>query len=206
MNLKLDRQDEYSDMLPPQHATQDLQRMLPAVERYIDGGFLGGSLLADDVLLIGSYVRSFTFIELNLHRAVRMFRELGALSAKEARRPASCDLASLVDKGVVNTISISAELDELKGYLAEISVGQPFRNLLAHWACSRLPNSDVFIFLTMEERDARAIGNHSPSHDGVYFALVRQGDLRALLRRMEVAGQWLAERVARWHLKLFTTE
>lgn len=186
-------------MLPPQHSARDLKRLLPEVEKFIDGGFLGGSLLPEDVHLIGSYVRVFTFIELNLHRALRLLGEMGALSTKETRRPRAGDLASLVGKGVLDAPSIRADLDELRNYLDEIIIGQPFRNLLAHWTCSRLPESNVFVFLTMDEKDSRVMGNHQPSYDGAYFALVRRSDLRSLLKRMETVGHWLAERVARWH-------
>jgi hypothetical protein len=193
-------------MLPPQHSAQDLERLRLAVEQLIDGDFFDASLSPDDVRLIGSYIRTFTFLELNLHRAVRMFFEIGALSSKDARRPAAGNLTSLVSQGALNIPLIKPELDELEIRLAEIAVGQPFRNLLAHWACGRLPQTDVFIFLTMDERDAKVMGNHRPSYDGAYFALVRQSDLRSLLKRMEVAGHWLAERVAGWHEKLFARD
>lgn len=190
-------------MLPPSYRSEALVELLPVVEEFLQGDLDNFSLTPEDISLIGSYIRVFTFIELNLHRAVRMFGERGSLSEKQARSPVASKLTSLVREGKVCVPMDDSLERELQIHLTEIEIGQPFRNLLAHWACGRLPETDAFLFITMEQRNASVVGDHPIAFNGMYWAAVRRSDLQQLHTRMEASGNWIALQVATWHSLLF---
>ena len=190
-------------MLPPNHPSGVLAQLRPVAEEFLQGDLDNFNLTPEDISLIGSYIRIFTFIELNLHRAVRMFRERGSLSEKRARNLVASKLTTLVREGKVCVPMDGTRERELQGHLSEIEIGQPFRNLLAHWACGRLPGTDAFLFITMEERNASVVGDQSIAFNGMYWAAVRRSDLQQLRTRMETSGHWLALQVASWHSVLF---
>lgn len=189
-------------MLPPQHSIPELEEIRPAVEAFL-ADMTGAEVHRDDLLLIGQYLHTYTNMELSMHRAVRMFRQLGTLSARETRRPAASDLPGLVMKGSAALNLSPQQHEELKEHMDQIVLRQPFRNLLAHWHLFRLPDTDIVVFITMDERDGQALGHQEPTHDGLYYGIARGADLRGLALHIRPYGQWLAEKAAEWHRQLF---
>ena len=192
-------------MLPPSYQTKALEEQRDTAEKFVAEGLDNCVLAPEDVSLIGDFIRTFTFIELNLYRAVKLLREIDALNGKVAMKPAASDLTKTIRKGIDKAVGIQPS-EVIECHLSEVDIGLPFRNLVAHWACSRLPLSDAFIFLTMDPRDAKALGDVAPSFDGIYYAVVHRVDMQSLLNRMKASGKWLAEEVVRWHTTLFPAQ
>lgn len=190
-------------MLPNSHPSSKLEAFRPRVEKYLHDGLVTSTVQRDDLMLIGVFIHAYTYIELNLHRAVRLFREAGLLSSREAKRPAACDLTALVLKGSAILNLDATEREDLKVHLSEILLRQPFRNLLAHWGVSRLPDTDVLVFVTMDERDAKMAGDQTPHFNGLYYAMALGADLRGLAMHIQKYESWLALRVAEWQHGLF---
>lgn len=157
----------------------------------------------DDLMMIGTFLHTYTFMELNLHRAVRLFRKAGSLSERESRRPAASDLPQLVLKGSASLSLSASDQSTLKDCLHQIELRQPFRNLLAHWALRRLPGTDILVFVTMDERDAKLIGGDPPEYNDLFYALAFGADLRGLSLHISPYGVWLAEHVSGWQQELF---
>jgi hypothetical protein len=190
-------------MLPNSHPSSELEAFRPRVEKFIHDGLVTAKVQRDDLMLIGVFIHAYTYIELNLHRAVRLFRQAGSLSSREAKRSAAGDLTALVLKGSAILNLEATEQDELEVHLREILLRQPFRNLLAHWGVSRLPNTDVLVFVTMDERDAKMAGDQTPHFNGLYYAMALGADLRGLAVHIQKYESWLALRVAEWQHRLF---
>ena len=64
-------------MLPNSHPSSKLEAFRPRVEKYLHDGLVTSTVQRDDLMLIGVFIHAYTYIELNLHRAVRLFREGG---------------------------------------------------------------------------------------------------------------------------------
>lgn len=189
--------------LPPNTPSAELESYRQQVEDLVDHGLANAVAEPDDLMLIATFVRAFTFLELNLHRAIRLFRRAGALTPKECTRPAASDLPKLVLKGSTCLTLATAEAQELKSMLTEIEARQPFRNLLAHWALARLPGTDVLVFVTMDERDAKQVDGGTLKYNHLFYGMAFGADLRGLSLHMTSCSDWVASQVAQWQAHLF---
>lgn len=185
-------------MLPTAHPTPDLQADVSRVEEFIRSGFSGSQVIRDDLTLIGVYVNAFTFVELNLRRAVRLLGQLSLVSNSQANNSSMEDLPGLVRRGVPALCHDQATRDAMTSDLDAIATHMEWRNLFAHWALKRLPGTETLVLMTADNRDRRVVGQPISEVDGVFYALTSGPHIRGQAELLVGLSDRLAQQVSRW--------
>lgn len=144
----------------------------------------------EDVLLIGGIVVLYSYVEFNLRRLVETFDHAGLLPEKWRGKALNLDLAE-VEKAVQETPVWAGAHDVAA--LKELEQLRPLRNLVAHFAVSRFPEDDAWVFVTKNRRDYKyAVGKDVPP--GVAMvAIVERDQIKTALRRIQHIHDWLAQ-------------
>jgi hypothetical protein len=188
--------------IPTAHVTPDIAALQAAAEAFMKGGFKGGPPEKDDLVVVGAFVTTFNFIEFNLRRAIRLFKEKGALTEAETKKAPVGELPNLVKKGLHCIGLTQAETARIHAALDEIALRQPFRNLLAHWALRHLPDTDAVVLVTMDEKDAKQIGQTVSHYQHLSYCVMQMADLRGLAEHVIKIEQRLARDVVSWQSAL----
>lgn len=158
-------------------------------------------LAREDIFLIGAFVQTFNFIELNLRRSIEVFCAAGLIAPK--KQVHTSELVELV-KNAVSKLGLAApELSDTLGKLDEIEFRRPVRNLLAHWAARRVPGYDAIALLSMDKKDTKAaLGVQTVTKDHCAYSLLMLPDLRGLFAHISTYDVWLAEKTSAWHIQV----
>jgi hypothetical protein len=138
--------------------------------------------------LIGQYVLTYSFIDLNLRRAVEVFARRDMLSDEHKKRPRNIpagQLASAVRYVVERMPSEQENIPKTLDILGAIDRGREMRNLLAHWGIKK------------DEQDAKRSGR-TLSELGLATVVAYVKDIRRALHDVARRDEWLARRTSAW--------
>ncbi len=176
------------------HVDQTLQTgdFLEAVETISD----------ETVSQIGRCVIRFSFIELNLRRAIEMAHKSGKLPEKIGKHPIlKIPMYSLVPtlKSCVDKLGQNPSDQELTiKFLDDIEELRGFRNLLAHFAPYSVTGHDAIVFLSRSESDAEKALGAPLGESGLMYALLPNSGLEQLDQRTKWFDKKLAEKIHLW--------
>ncbi|MDH7787507.1 hypothetical protein QBD01_003534 [Ochrobactrum sp. 19YEA23] len=176
------------------HVDQTLQTgdFLEAVETISD----------ETVSRIGRCVIRFSFIELNLRRAIEMAHKSGKLPEKIGKHPIlKLPIYSLVStlKSCVDKLGQSESDQEITSkFLDEIEELRAFRNILAHFAPYAVTGHDAIVFLSRSESDAEKVFGAPLNDSGLMYALLPISGLEYLDQRTKWLDKRLAEKIFMW--------
>ncbi|OCG23586.1 hypothetical protein A9G22_05945 [Gilliamella sp. App2-1] len=123
------------------------------------------NLTHEDFRILGMYIQTYNFIDLNIRRCFNVLNEKGILitSQKELHI-----IPNLVNK----IISCLSELrlnyeqrKEAEEKLEEIKFRRNHRNIFAHFAAKRIPNQDAIFYAIYDIADIRGLVKHVLSYE-----------------------------------------
>lgn len=197
-------------MIPLEHRTKEGERLQSIIDGYQGDLTKLKPIKDNDIKLIGHFIHTYSFIEINLRRSVQTFAIaglLGNIKPKVYQRYDPAKLISSVKAGLTGTSMNPAEIADAIGKLDEIEARWRFRNMLAHFAASRIPKEEAIVFLSLDSRDlAQIYGDTSTTTDEdphfMLTACVSITDLRGLGHHMIPYRQWIARKANDWSKEL----
>jgi hypothetical protein len=188
--------------LPRENKTEKVTNVQEAVAKMSpqEIGALPG-LDDEDFRLFGTLVQHFSFIDLNLRRALEIFHLAKRLPEKAAKSYPDIPDAELTDvmTEIVKVMDAQVEpIEESLTWLEAISRCRGFRNLVGHFAAKRYPNADVYVFASKSERDARRVMGASLSKHHVHFVIAGRSEFFEMVEGVGDSQNWLAAKVPKW--------
>ena len=151
----------------------------------------------DDLSLIGAFIQTFNFIEFNLRRSIEIFCEEDFIRRKKIFH--QNELVPTLKKAISHLCLRENGLKDIHEKLDEIESRRSFRNLLAHSSGKRVPESNAFVFLSMNSQDTDfALMRNVFTKDFCMYAVVMRSDLMELLLHISEYDKWLAQVTSSW--------
>jgi hypothetical protein len=189
--------------LPPEHRTPRMQ-MLEAIvaatprEKLMDFPVLE----PQDHLLIGTFIQTFNYMDLNLRRAIETFAHAKLLpqeASKRYPRIHSSEVAAAVEGAVKAMDPAVEDIPDTLNLLHIIERRREVRNLFGHWAARRIPNENAFMLLSKDEKDAKRLSGDYLGIGTVKTAILDVADAQAVLDQVVQLELWLARKTGEWH-------
>lgn len=160
----------------------------------------------EDHLLIGAFIQTFNYMDLNLRRAIETFAHAKLLPKKAAGRYPqihSSEVADTVQDSVKAMDPAVEDITDTTHILWIIERRREIRNLLGHWAARRIPGEDAIVLLSKDENDAKRTGGAYLAAGNVKQAVLDLADLRLIFEQIAEIELWLAQKVSDWHERYF---
>ncbi|OCG16296.1 hypothetical protein A9G24_04675 [Gilliamella sp. App6-5] len=151
------------------------------------------NLTNEDFRILGMYIQTDNFIDLNIRRCFNILKAKGILitSQKELHI-----IPNLVNKIIscLSELNLSHEQrKEAEEKLEEIKFRRNHRNIFAHFAAKRIPNQDAIVFMTNDPIDMKKIFKQISPSDAIFYAIYDIADIRGLVKHVLSYENWLAE-------------
>lgn len=166
------------------------------------------ALEEEDFKVFGTLIQHFCFVDLNLRRALELFKIKGMLpeSAKKLypNLPDSKLTETLIE--IVKGMDAKAEdIPTALTWLEVISKTRGYRNLVGHFAGKRFPNHDVYVFVSKSDRDARKVFGSDLATHRVHTAVAGRSEFSEMTTSVEAAQLWLAKKIPEWDARYLKT-
>jgi hypothetical protein len=187
--------------IPPEYRTPEVER-LEAIMKATPFEQIAQfpPPIRSDRELIGQYIITYNFIDLNLRRCVEVFARRDLLSDDHKKRPRNIPaghLASAVRYVVERMQQDQEDIPATLDILMAVDRGREMRNLLAHWGVKRFPTENAFVMMTKDGQDAKRSGR-TLSELGLATVVVYVADVRRALADVSKRDYWLAQRTLAW--------
>jgi hypothetical protein len=159
------------------------------------------SLDAEDFKVIGTLVQHFSFIDLNLRRALELFAVSKMLPEKAKKLYPNLPDSMLSETLIEIVKGMDAKTEDIPTaltWLEVISKTRGYRNLVGHFAGKRFPNQDVYVFVSKSDRDARKVFGSGLAAHRVHTAVAGRSEFIEMTKSVEQAQLWLAARIPEW--------
>jgi hypothetical protein len=143
----------------------------------------------DDLVLIGSVIVLYSYIDFNLRRFIEVLERAKVLPEKWQGKTATMPI------GDVETI-IQAMPDWAPTNLLafeRIKELRKMRNLMAHFAVRRFPDHDAFVFVTKSAPDFRRVLGYEPEPGMAMTGVVDVGQVRDVIKVIDGLQSWLSQ-------------
>lgn len=152
------------------------------------------NLTNEDFRLLGMYVQTYNFIDLNIQRCINILKDEAILIFDKKERQ---DIPFLIDKFIncLNKLNLEKEQEvEAIEKLTEIKFRRSIRNIFAHFACKRIPNQDALVFMTNTSKDIKKVfGREEINPDLILYAIFDVADVRGIIDHVLKYEIWLAK-------------
>lgn len=190
-------------MLPPEHLTEEAEALRAKLAGAPEDALANyPHPTPQDLFLIGAYIQSYAFVDMNLRRCIEVFANADMLApALKKRVPKLPDgqlvstvrpIVAAMDPTLENVEDSLQRLDELQELRA-------YRNLFAHWAVRRVPDADALVFLTKSERDARQTTGQGLALGELATCHIYASDLQTLHEKLRPQDIWIARKLTDWY-------
>lgn len=152
------------------------------------------NLTNEDFRLLGMYIQTYNFIDLNIQRCINMLEDKEILIFDKKVKQ---NIPYLIEKLIDNLDKLNLEKEqeiEAKENLTEIKYRRPIRNTFAHYACKRIPNQDAFVFMTNAPQDMKkGIRRQEISPDSISYNIFDIADVRTIINHVLKYETWLVK-------------
>jgi hypothetical protein len=156
-----------------------------------------------DLQLIGTLIQYFSFMDLNLRRALETFHAEKMLPREYAKRwPDSLSDSKLTEALGVIVKSMDPAKEKVEESLIWIQVIDSTRlkrNLVGHFAGKRYNGHDVYVFASKSNRDAKKVLGAELGQDQVHLVVTPRPEFAEMVRSAKNAHEWLAKKVPEWN-------
>ncbi|MCK7075160.1 hypothetical protein L8P89_07680 [Enterobacter roggenkampii] len=150
------------------------------------------NLTKDDFSLLGMYIQTFCFVDLNIQRVFYPLKNKNIIKTTSNDK---ISIPSMITE-LINSIDViainSLERNYFVDMLNEIKSRRDYRNLFAHWAAKRIPNEDAMVFITSDHQDYRKVHNSKIAPGVIAYAIFDIADLRGLINHLKKHEEWIA--------------
>jgi hypothetical protein len=159
-------------------------------------------LEAEDLLLFGTLIQYFAFMDLNLRRALEVFYKAKMLPKEYLKFYPKLQDSKLTE-AVANVLkAMDPKPDYLETalvWIEVINVTRKQRNLVGHFAGKRHPKEDVYVFVSKSEKDAiKVLGVGLGEHE-VYTSVAGRSEFAEMVESAKNAHEWLAGKMPEWN-------
>ncbi|MFZ0927494.1 MAG: hypothetical protein WAN11_02770 [Syntrophobacteraceae bacterium] len=189
--------------LPLEHRTPRLEMLQAIVDSTPpEKLFNFPPLEPSDFQIVGMFIQLYNYMELNLRRSIEAFAQAKLLQGDAAKKyPVihSSEVSATVQNSVKVMDKAIENIPETLRILEIIERRREIRNLLGHWAARRIPNENVIVLVTKDEKDAKRIGGIYLCSGHVKNAILDLVDIRELIKNELIPFEmWLAQKTSEW--------
>ena len=156
-----------------------------------------------DLQLIGTLIQYFSFMDLNLRRALETFHAEKMLPKEYAKLwPDSLPDSKLTEAlGVIvkGMDPAKEKIEELLIWIQVIDSTRLKRNLVGHFAGKRYNGHDVYVFASKSYRDAKKVLGAELGQDEVHLVVTPRREFAEMVQSAKNAHEWLAKKVPEWN-------
>jgi hypothetical protein len=143
----------------------------------------------DDLVLIGSIIVLYSYIDFNLRRFIEVLERAKVLPkrwlGKTARMPIG-DIETIIQAmpdWAPNNVFAFGRIKEFR----------KVRNLMAHFAVRRFPNEDAFVFVTKSAPDFKQVIGHEPEPGMAMTGVADICQVRDVIKVIDGLLSWLSQ-------------
>lgn len=156
-----------------------------------------------DLQLIGTLIQYFSFMDLNLRRALESFHAEKMLPKEYAKLwPSNLPDAKLTEAltAIVKDMGPEQEkVEESLLWLQVIDSTRLKRNLVGHFAGKRYSAHDVYVFASKSYKDAKKVLGFGLAEHEVHLVVTPRPEFAEMVQSAKSAHEWLAKKVPDWH-------
>lgn len=180
--------------LPQSYVTDRLRYLDKVLKKYSIDQL--ENLRKDDIYLIGSYIQTYNFIELNIMRAFIILEDNGVISEKPKEGRGFPRFAKAIRENSKKISCGDNSEQNITENIDEILFRRSYRNILAHMAGKRMPNEDCFVFYSSEKKDYKEIHGECITSGNILYCIIDASDLRGLATHIQKYEKWAAHFVS----------
>ncbi|EHS6109939.1 hypothetical protein KV953_004644 [Salmonella enterica] len=151
------------------------------------------NLTTEDFRMLGVYIQTYCFIELNIQRVFQKLNENGIIKINKGNKINIPYMMNVLKKSINQVITEPSEISLFIENLGEIELRRSYRNIFAHWAAKRIPKEDAMVFITSNAQDYKKVIGKEMNSDYVAYAILDIADIRGLIVHLLEYDKWLAE-------------
>jgi hypothetical protein len=179
-------------MFPPHSETPSLLALQEKFKRLQNDFDNCKGLSRDDYALIGEWLVTYGYIDLNLHRLAEAMEVANILPAQwqgKMKKANLTDKANAVRETPIWNASALRALEAIEGHRQQ-------RHLCAHCAVRRFPEDDAFLFIFHSVKDFKRVFGHEPDPGIAMHAIGEVADMRRALKEVTHLQGWFAKTTA----------
>jgi hypothetical protein len=156
-----------------------------------------------DLQLIGTLIQYFSFMDLNLRRALETFHAKNMLPKEYTKLwPDSLADSKLTEAlgVIIKSMDPTKEtIEESLIWIQVIDSTRLKRNLVGHFAGKRYNGHDVYVFASKSSRDAKKVLGAELGQDQVHLVVTPRPEFAEMVQSAKSAHEWLAKKVPEWN-------
>jgi len=146
-----------------------------------------------DMWAVGALVQLFAYADLTGRRILEHLRAYrGEERPSFNKAPRDTDVLGLVAEACRDLPLTEEEHAAVERRIKNMDGFQVNRNHAAHWAARMYPHGDVFVFMTMNAREAKRRTGHELSEFALQYALAPGPALRSSIDMLQEDVEWLS--------------
>jgi hypothetical protein len=167
------------------------------------------SLGGEDFKAFGMLIQHFSFIDLNLRRALELFWLSKMLPKSVIKQYPNLPDSRLVETLVEVVKGMDEKAEDVPTaltWLELISKTRGYRNLVGHFAGKRFPDQDVYVFASKSDQDARRILGSALAAHHLHTAVAGRSEFVEMVKSVEQAQLWLGTKIPEWDERYLAPE
>lgn len=156
-----------------------------------------------DLQLIGTLIQYFSFMDLNLRRALETFHAEKMLPKEYVKLwPSNLPDSKLTEALAAIVTGMDPEKEEIEQSLLWIQVIDATRlkrNLVGHFAGKRYNGHDVYVFASKSYKDAKKVLGTGLAEHEVHLVVTPRPEFTEMVQSAKTAHEWLAKKVPEWN-------
>jgi hypothetical protein len=157
----------------------------------------------EDLQLIGTIIQYFSFMDLNLRRALETFHTEAMLPKEYVKLwPTNLPDSKLTEALAAIVTGMDPEKEKIEDSLLWIKVidsSRLKRNLVGHFAGKRYKGHDVYVFASKSFKDARKVLGTGLAEHEVHLVVTPRPEFVEMVQSAKNAHEWLAKKVPEWN-------
>jgi hypothetical protein len=157
----------------------------------------------EDLQLIGTLIQCFSFMDLNLRRALETFHTEAMLPKEYVKLwPTNLPDSKLTEALAAIVTGMDPEKEKIEDSLLWIKVIDSTRlkrNLVGHFAGTRYKGHDVYVFASKSFKDARKVLGTGLAEYEVHLVVTPRPEFVEMVQSAKNAHEWLAKKVPEWN-------
>ncbi|MEN4745359.1 hypothetical protein [Pantoea agglomerans] len=176
--------------LPTEFKTERLEYLKRKAEICFPDNF--ESLADDDFIVLGKYIQTYSYIELNINRLFNTLKNAGVIKVSSNDRVSIPFIIKKLIFSVHDYVHSPSDIKDVIEKLDEIKFRRDYRNIFAHWAAKKIPDENGIIFLTGDSNDYKKIFGEKMPHGSISYVVFDTNDINSLCSHMASHEAWIA--------------
>lgn len=164
-------------------------------------------LTDQQIIMIGTFVQFYNFIELNVRRCIEVLEAAKLYRPGKSTQTAgtlhSSELMETLSKAVSEMDPTVEDIPDTLAKLTEIEFRRAYRHMYAHMAARNYQN-ECIVFFTRSDKDARRALAAPLNNESLMFAILPHSSIISLNDHVRPYERWIAGKVSEWEQRYRT--